>query len=128
VIKAALIPPEGLQTDLRLPFATRIAPDQSFSEMVALSIPARVCHPHKLALLRGEVAASLLRTATRLVFSVGVFTVDDACVLHAEHPAHPESLTAFPPEVAARRQVVLSESFVLDRPLEVLDYQAFPWE
>ncbi len=132
VRKMALPVPPGLQVTAYVPPpASRIGANKSFSERLVLPIPVKVMQPLRAALVglkaAGQVVADSPAKAQKLRLEVGVFPIDDQCRLEAENPAHPKVLTALPPGPAIARQQVLSFDKALGKPVDVLDYKAYPW-
>jgi hypothetical protein len=126
--KMALPIPKGLQVGAYVPpNASKIGAGDLLKETFTVPIPIRVCHPFKKAMVKGEVVADKLESAGKVVVSIGVFPLGADCRLIQEHPAFPDVLSAFPPHPALSRQVVLSQDFLLDPPLAVLDYRGVDW-
>jgi hypothetical protein len=128
ISKLALPIPAGLHIAAYVPpFASSLAPGQTFSERVRVFLPARVTQPFRRALVRGQVVADKPAQARSLRFALGVFTLEDSLQLISENPAWPKLLTAFPPGKAVPRQQVLTKEFELQTAVPVLDYRGAPW-
>lgn len=132
VRKMALPVPSNLQMAAYVPpQASRIAARASFTERFVLPIPVKVMQPFQAALLglksTGQVVADSPAKAKQVKIEVGIFPIDDQCRLEPENPAHPNVLTALPPGPAIARQQVLSAERLLNSPVDVLDYKAYPW-
>jgi hypothetical protein len=132
VRKMALPIPENLQMAAYVPPpASRVATNTTFTERLVLPIPILVMQPFRAALIglkeAGQVIADKPATARLLRLEVGVFPVDDQCLLEAENPAHPLVFTAMPPGSAVSRQEILKFDTRLGGSVDVLDYRAYPW-
>lgn len=131
--KMALPVPPSLQIrELVAPKATRIPAGTTFSERIFLNVPVTVMQPFRAAALRLERAADVVADApakARLLrLEIGVFPLDERTRLVAEHPAHPQVLTVFPPGAGISSQQSLVFDTGLDRPIRVHDYRAVPWD
>jgi hypothetical protein len=120
VRKALLISPAGARA---IPiFASIIDAGGTYDEVISLQLPVRVMSPKKRAAL-GMVAVDSQATARHLILEIGAMTIDDSIHLLPEHPAFPDALTAYPPELAIERQQILTERRALSAPIPVLNYR-----
>lgn len=121
------IPPNLSISAYTPPKCSRIPAGATFTETVRAAIPVRVCHPFKRALLHGTVVPDAPAKAKKAAFHLGVFPAGDGVRLVAENPAFPDVMTAVPPDPALAGQQVVTSEFLLDPPLDVLDYRVVPW-
>lgn len=129
VRKMALPVPAGLTMAVYVPpRASCLLPGKSLAETIRLGLPAKVMQPYRRAMLRGgQMIADRPASATVVTVAYGFFLVEEPVRLLARNPAHPDALTAYPPDLAVRGQQVLSRSIRLVEPIQVLDYRAVPW-
>ena len=109
------------------PFATRLEAGGTVEERIRVPLPAKVRHPYKRAVFDGQVTASRKAEATAIALSIGLVPVDADCRLSADQPAYKEHCRVLPPGVAVARQIMIRWTAALPRPIEVLDYEVFPW-
>lgn len=128
VTKGALPIPEGLfPSNMETPHARLVAVGETLAESFVLRLPLPICDPFAKLRLKGDVSASKPATAKRLILRVGVVPLEGDVRTTADHPAHPELVSIFPPRFAREGQTLLEKTFTFDADIAVLDYQVFPW-
>lgn len=128
--KIALPIPQGLRMAAYVPpHASRLSAGKTLTETFTVPVPVLVRQPYlraKAAGVGGEVIPSRPVTLSEAEVVIGIFPLAETGLV-AEHPAFPDVLTPQPPHPAVAGQIKLGARFKLDAPIEVLDYEVFPW-
>ena len=126
--KLMLPVPEGLQVTSRvLPGILLIRDQGRLNERTAVTIPIVANNPYRQALLiskaEGKTIAPVVpRTVTSVTLAIGMFETGDDEKYLPISPAYPRVFRVWPPGGVVMKQIVLTATAPLDRPVPALDY------